>query len=222
MKNIFILTISALFLCSTAFAQTQTNNKVEVEDSDDDYDYGVGKEIDRVLSEIEPAMVKTNDEITEEDKEFKPTPEPDNFEYKIEVEDDESSTSSIFFLPECNDERFLVLVKDHITAYQNRYPANTVIGKRKQMLMLKKISFFEEISPENITSKDDFTLANEIITLKINNGISSQNLRVCKGPMGIKNSNLYIITYKDGNLVISKILNFAEPGATKRDLEFYY
>jgi hypothetical protein len=204
------------------------NANAEVENTSNvgDYDASIsevereaGKEIDAIIeinSTEEPEM-DYEGEIEET-----PTPEELDFRYDIDGVDDIAPNAFKVSLPECSDERLLDLVKSSVEAYNNRNPALSVIGARRQLLMLKHIDKLSPMSSDNLTSKDDYTLANEIITLKLNRGVSAINIKVCKGPNSSDNVSLYVIVYELDGSIIGKIINFANENPREKDLEFIY
>lgn len=146
----------------------------------------------------------------------------EDFEYVVEAGENYNFSKPSIPMPTCSDGRVLTLTKNTMAAYQERNPAITVSGKRKQKLILKNLQTLEDISPDNVTSKYDINLANELVSLKINENITSLDLVVCRGPEILGNSNMYVILYQKNGVIIGKIINFAEPGKSERDLEFIY
>lgn len=227
MKKIFILTLFALAITAyDAKAETKREN------TDQEIIEKIGDEIDSIVSENQPHVISSSeneglrDPITLEEAQTPSVPisEDDdaNFSYNLKGSNAVPDSEFKVFLPDCNDKKLLELVRTHIVAYQNRNPAETIVGKRKQLLMLKRISSLDDVSPENITSKDDIRLANEIIMLKINKGIPAMNIRVCKGPKANNDLYLYVISYNDGKFTTNKIINFADEGSKEQNLEFLY
>ena len=94
------------------------------------------------------------------------------------------------------------------------------MGKRNQFLMLKRIADFEEVSPETIDSKKDFSLANEVIKTKINLGVDTTDMRLCKCTKTISDKDLYVFMYERNNAIYGKILNFDTEGMNEEQLSF--
>lgn len=200
-----------LFLFLTAFnVRAETDSQVSENDTE---------EVVEIETNTDSLAFDENAKSAEDAK----NASPDNEKISYVIEGGENvSISGYRPLPDCSDERLLELVRGDIIGYQNRNPASSIIEKRQQMLMLKRISSLSDISSENVTSKENFKLANELIILKINQAIPSTNIKVCKGPKGINNVYLYVIVYDDGNFIKGKILNFAKEGPKEQELEILY
>lgn len=188
-----------------------------------------------VLAQEVPSIQKEElEEQVVQDKEFlKEKTEDENFSYEIDpsifdntdyhaMRENEAGEIEIIMLPDCNDESLIRLVKYAIEDYQIQNPASTVWGKRKQALMLKKLSSFEEIPATDITSKEDILLANDLIKIKINEGVRAENMRICRGPKVQDKNYLYLLLYIAYGDVNVKIVNFVGPGEDKSGLDFIY
>lgn len=126
---------------------------------------------------------------------------------------------AIVSLPYCEDEELISLVKDIMTGFSSRYSSVSVVDRRRKDLMIKNFTRLDEIYSSHLTSKDDVTLANTVVMLKINEGVLADDIRVCQGPYALQ-GYLYVLLYKKNNIVHVKILNFADQGQRESDLEF--
>lgn len=115
-------------------------------------------------------------------------------------------------LLDCNEEKFMNIVKDAIIKYQDANPQTTSIGKRKHKLLIREVESFTEISTDNITSKYSNLLAGEVIKLKINQKIEAEDMRVCKAGNAPEGGYIYVLMYKEKNYITVKILNVAYVG----------
>lgn len=123
-------------------------------------------------------------------------------------------------MPKCDEQDFRNDVIELIKNYQENNKEVTVIGKRKQALMLKRLAAFVEVKPKDVNVKKDYDLANELIKSKINLGLTDDDIRICKCTNSIDGKDLYVFMYERHNAIYGKIINFETEGLNADQLTF--
>ncbi len=111
-------------------------------------------------------------------------------------------------LPSCNQASMLAAVAAEIGEYQQAHPANSIVSRRKQALMIKNLKDFEEIPVANFDNSANYEVARELVMTKVNYRISEENMRLCRG-----NSDIYLLIYPEGHGFRVQILNFIPAAA---------
>ena len=120
-------------------------------------------------------------------------------------------------LPSCNQASMLAAVAAEIGEYQQAHPANSIISRRKQALMIKNLKDFEEIPVANFDNSANYEVARELVMTKVNYRISEENLRLCRG-----NSDIYLLIYPEGHGFRVQILNFIPAAASGNEFSIFY
>lgn len=84
-------------------------------------------------------------------------------------------------LPDCNDARLLELTRRQLAAFQAAEGAGNLYDRRAQKLAVKNTAEFEELSVADFVPRDNYRVANRIISYKINRGLSNEDMRLCRG-----------------------------------------
>ena len=124
--------------------------------------------------------------------------------------------------PECSDKRLAEKVVETLTAYQKEHPSTMQIDRRRDILLRRNLTSFEEVAVEGFTSKQNFNVANAIIMTKINKGLEDADLRLCKGTGGAGASNVYILLYPVGEGNVAEVINLQSAGGEIRPLSFIF
>ncbi len=117
--------------------------------------------------------------------------------------------SEYYNLPSCSDKRLAEQVLAKINAYEAAKPALNAVTKRNQTLMLKDIKSFKEVNSENFTSKQNANVADRLITLKVNKGVSANSIFLCQSNSNGPSKNLYLLVYWDEYRPKVEIINYA-------------
>lgn len=123
-------------------------------------------------------------------------------------------------IPTCDDSVLISKVWANGKAFMAKNTANSIVDKRRQNLISKNLDKFKEIPAGNITAKDDFNVASKVIMIKINNGLDSSKLRLCKSTSKGITSNVYILIYKEYGRINVDVINFSP--LTNQDNEFNF
>lgn len=112
-------------------------------------------------------------------------------------------------LPTCDNAFLLDNVKAAIVDYYQQNPSKNDLERRQQLLMLRDISHFSQIPSANFSSEQDFNVASKIITLKINERIDADQIRLCKSQSSGLSQNIYLLIYYQDYEVLVDIVSFA-------------
>lgn len=111
-------------------------------------------------------------------------------------------------IPECSDDRVLHLLIDKIKEFQKEKMGSSIKEKRAGTLLINDLKGFKEISSENFSREDDFVTASVLVTMKINQGITDDNMRLCKSISTGPSDNLYLIIYRYSYQTNIMLLNY--------------
>lgn len=125
-------------------------------------------------------------------------------------------------IPTCDDSVLISKVWSNGRAFMAKNPPSSIIEKRRQNLISKNLDKFQEIPAGNITAKDDFEVARKVIMIKINNGLDSSKLRLCKSTSKGITSNVYILIYKEYGRINVDVVNFSPLANQDNEFNFKY
>ena len=120
--------------------------------------------------------------------------------------------------PECSDSLLVQKIVEKIEAYQTEHPSTMLIDRRRDILLRRNLSRFDEVKVEGFTAKQDFNVANAVIMTKINRGLNDADLRLCKSLGHGRAAGVYALIYPVGEGNVVDIINFL-PG---ENLSFIY
>lgn len=110
-------------------------------------------------------------------------------------------------LPECNNEVLIKLVEAKVAEFYKSNPADSLLEKRRQALLLKNLRAYTEVSTEGFTSKQNYNVANHLLMTKINEGLDDDEIKLCKNA-GLGNaSDIYLLIYPQNFQIKISILN---------------
>lgn len=124
--------------------------------------------------------------------------------------------------PECSDKRLSEKVIEALVAYQKEHPSTMQIDRRRDILLRRNLTNFEEVAVEGFTSKQDFNVANAIIMTKINKGLEDKDLRLCKGKGLAGAARVYVLLYPVGEGNVGEIINLKSAGEDIQNLSFIF
>lgn len=138
---------------------------------------------------------------------FIEAPEPGRAKGLTEITDSDTfiSDSSNIVMPECDNVRLHALVLKKIEDYFSIEHASSVIEKRNQILLLRNFNKYEMLDTNNFSTKENTTVADKIITYKINKGLDNDKIRICRS---YSERPIYLFIYPTGNSFIAEIVNF--------------
>lgn len=110
-------------------------------------------------------------------------------------------------LPECNNEVLIKLVEAKVAEFYKSHPADSLLEKRRQALLLKNLRAYTEVPTEGFTSKQNYNVANHLLMTKINEGLDDSKIKLCKNA-GLGNaSDIYLLIYPQNFQIKISILN---------------
>ena len=121
-------------------------------------------------------------------------------------------------LPECNDTGVLTAIAEKIAEYYRGSPATSIIGRRRQALLLKNLREFTEIPIDDFDNADNYAVASQLIMTKVNYHFGNDDLRLCKGN---DDSDIYLLMYPEGGGTRVHILNFVPMSETGNEFSVY-
>lgn len=124
--------------------------------------------------------------------------------------------------PECSDKKLAEKVIETLVDYQKEHPSTMQIERRRDILLRRNLTSFEEVAVEGFSSKQNFNVANAIIMTKINKGLEDSDLRLCKGTGGAGASKVYVLLYPVGEGNVGEIINLQSSGEEIKNLSFIY
>jgi len=124
-------------------------------------------------------------------------------------------------MPDCNDEEILQQIKKFVESLIDSADT-TIIGRRRNVLVLKNIKNFAPIDISATNSKNDTPVADRIIELKINNKLNESEIKACKLDSKIIGAPIYTVMYNNGAELKVEVLNLVKEnnpvfGLTKKN-----
>lgn len=95
----------------------------------------------------------------------------------------------------CNDPRLKAQIEHFIYQNINKEETNSVIEKRKRLLLVRNMADFEEVTDEQIDSKTDFETMAALAYMKINKHIDINKICRSTQSQSGKFKNIYAILY---------------------------
>lgn len=131
----------------------------------------------------------------------------------------ENTTSS---MPSCNDPRMLELVADKISGIYADHPSQSILEKRNQQLTLRNLHDFSEQKVADYITPKFRNIANQIMTVKMNDGLRNEDLRLCRTRETTTLPAIYLLIHPQSGTYIVDILNFGPAGMGKEDYFIIY
>lgn len=125
-------------------------------------------------------------------------------------------------LPKCNDEKLQRLLDDKIAEYYRKTPPESLIEKRMQHLILRNFHNFETVDTVDFSPDADRRVANRLITVKINNGLNDDEVRLCRTQSDSKLPIVYLLIYPENYTYIVEVINFINYSPSHRDFLVIY
>ncbi len=113
-------------------------------------------------------------------------------------------------LPDCNNDVLIALVSAKVAEYYMSHPAENILEKRRQALLLKNLRAFDEVAPAGFTSKQNYNVANHLLMTKINLGLDDNEVKLCKNAGYGNASDIYLLIYPQNFQAKVSILNLTQ------------
>lgn len=123
--------------------------------------------------------------------------------------------------PSCSDKDFQDKVIDAAKAYMENASISSTVSKRKKILKLASLRSFVSVSPKGFMPNDDYHTANALITIKINEHISEDDIILCK-QSEVNKTPVYVIAFPYLNNFKGYIINLDEKNPEYDAISFIY
>lgn len=120
--------------------------------------------------------------------------------------------------PECQNPRLLQKVLERITSFYGQNPSNSIIDKRRQILMLKNLRNFQEVEIASFDPNENYAVSDQIISYKINKGLKEEEMRLCRSSF---QRPIYLLIYPHNNFYTVEIINFPGRALSKNFTTVY-
>lgn len=140
--------------------------------------------------------------------------------YAQETAKPENNAANIS-LPKCDDEKLYGLLQRKITEYYHARPAVSQLEQRMQKLITRHMNYFENIDVAAFSPKDNIYVANKLMSVKINNGLEDNEIRICRTKITGNLPDVYLLIYPSNYSYMVDIINFAG-ASSNRDFFVIY
>ena len=125
-------------------------------------------------------------------------------------------------LPECNDEKLQRLLDEKVSEYYRKTPPESLLEKRMQQLILRNFHSFEPVDTNSFGPEDDLRVANKLISVKINNGLNDDEVRLCRTQSDSKLPIVYLLIYPENFAYMVEVINFINYSPSHKDFFVIY
>lgn len=122
-------------------------------------------------------------------------------------------------MPSCDDAKLYQKILSEVRAFLTDDGEISVMTKRRNALIGANITGFEEVPATNFLPETDNNTANALITLKINQKVKGEDIRLCRQT---GEGNLYVILYPYQDNVKGHIINLNRYDITNEGVSFIY
>ena len=148
------------------------------------------------------------------------------FAVPTEAEDNAASVGNVaprlLEFPDCNDGRLQRLLDEKIAEYYRKTPPSSLLEKRMQKLILRNFNDFEPVDTSSFTTDDNLRVANKLLTVKINNGLEDNEIRLCRTRGNSKLPAVYLLIYPENYYYMVDVINFVNYSPTHKDFFVIY
>ncbi len=125
-------------------------------------------------------------------------------------------------LPECSDSKLTLKVKQVTDEFQAKTEASSIRDRRHQILVSKSIGKFSDEELSSFRPKDNYTVANRMITLKINGGLDEKNIKLCSSDSTLVGHKIYLLMFPENGKIKVEVINFSTDQGEGNILPFVY
>ena len=122
-------------------------------------------------------------------------------------------------MPPCDDAKLYQKILSEVRAFLKGDGETSVMTKRRNALIGANIEGFEEVPATNFLPETDNNTANALITIKINQKVKAEDIRLCHQT---GKGNLYVILYPYQDNVKGHIINLNRYDITNEGVSFIY
>jgi len=172
-------------------------------------------------AENAPLPVSEPEPVTAVDEEPAVPLDADLEDLDLSVEPEQIQVEPVV-LPSCDDEKLRIAVLDKIDEYHRQHPVTGILEKRRQALLRKNLRTFSEVKADGFTSKDNYNVANRLLMTKINMGLDSSQLRLCRNTGVGRAGEIYLLIYPMATEINISLLNFIQAADNENELFINY
>ena len=114
-------------------------------------------------------------------------------------------------LPSCDDSALMAAVENKISAYYEEHPASNLVTRRRRILLRKNLHSFEEVDIAGFLPQESYAVADRMTARKINDGLTDQELRLCRSVASSLKIPVYLLIFKQKDGWYADIVNFISP-----------
>lgn len=126
-------------------------------------------------------------------------------------------------LPVCADASLIEQARLAIKKNQSgKVQTADIYDRRSRILALKNLHAFEELEVEGFSPRRNYTVADRLITLKINQHLNDADFRLCVSSNPLQKNQVYLLIYPQGQDIVAEVLNYKSSGRSSERLTFSY
>ena len=91
-----------------------------------------------------------------------------------------------------------------------------------QKLILRNFHSFEAVDTSNFSPDDDLRVANKLVSIKINNGLTDDEIRLCRTQSDSKLPVVYLLIYPENFTYLVEVINFINYNPSYKDFLLIY
>ena len=110
--------------------------------------------------------------------------------------------------PACDDKRLIKSAQDVVAPFITA-PNNTILNKRRNILITKNIDNFTEVHIEKIAELESNAVKARIVELKINKKLDNKNFKICQSSNKILKNKLFLLMYDNNEDIKVEVLNLS-------------
>lgn len=157
---------------------------------------------------IYPAFAQEPDEEDYEEVEVNAFGFPDKSFVKLIENKPIESQVSVKDKPACDDEILSEKAKKIVEPFV-KTSSNTILNKRRNILITKNVDNFSDLSIEDATKLKNKVVMARMVELKINKKLDNRNFKICQSDNKILKDKLFILMYDDNDNIKVEVLNLA-------------
>lgn len=134
----------------------------------------------------------------------------------------EKSAVEKFVFPECSNDKLILKVKQVTDEFQSKITASSIRDRRHRILVSKSIGNFSDEKLSDFRPQDNYTVANRMITLKINGGMDEKDIKLCSSDSTLVGHKIYLLMFPENGKIKVEVINFSTDQEEGNLLPFVY
>ena len=137
----------------------------------------------------------------------------------FENPDEALGKAELITMPKCDNAKLYDKVRTIVKDFLDSEHATSSIAKRRNALKNANITGLEAVEVSGFSAETDYNTANALITLKINEKVRAEDIRLCRQT---GKGNLYVILYPYQDNVKGHIINLNPFDRENQGVSFIY